>query len=73
MMPKSVFYTKPLVISIIHIKLVMSTLLETTNKTTTIKLRVTTRQRLAKHGAKDQTYDDLINDLLDKINFGDNQ
>jgi len=50
----------------------MSTL-EQTSKTTTIKLHVTTRQRLAKHGAKDQTYDDLINDLLDKINFGDNQ
>jgi hypothetical protein len=51
----------------------MSTLLEQTSKTTTIKLRVTTRQRLAKHGAKDQTYDDLINDLLDKTEFGENQ
>jgi len=52
----------------------MSELLqEQTSKTTTIKLKVITRQRLAKHGAKDQTYDDLINDLLDKINFGDNQ
>ena len=51
----------------------MSTLQEIPSKTTTIKLKVITRQRLAKHGAKDQTYDDLINDLLDKINFGDNQ
>jgi hypothetical protein len=51
----------------------MSTLLEQASKTTTIKLRVTTRQRLAKHGAKDQTYDDLINDLLDKTEFGENQ
>ena len=51
----------------------MSTLLEQTSKTTTIKLKVITRQRLAKYGAKDQTYDDLINDLLDKTNFGDNQ
>ena len=51
----------------------MSTLLEQTSKTTTIKLKVITRQRLAKHGAKDQTYDDLINDLLDKTEFGENQ
>jgi len=51
----------------------MSTLLEQTSKTTTIKLKVITRQRPPKHGAKDQTYDDLINDLLDKINIGDNQ
>jgi len=51
----------------------MSTLLEQTSKTTTIKLRVKTRQRLAKHGAKDQTYDDLINDLLDKTDYGDSQ
>ena len=51
----------------------MSELQEIPSKTTTIKLHVTTRQRLAKHGTKDQTYDDLINDLLDKINFGDNQ
>jgi hypothetical protein len=51
----------------------MSTLLEQTSKTTTIKLKVITRQRLAKHGAKDQTYDDLINDLLDKTEFGDSQ
>jgi len=51
----------------------MSELQEQTSKTTTIKLYVTTRQRLAKHGAKDQTYDDLVNDLLDKTNYGDIQ
>ena len=51
----------------------MSTLVHETIRTTTIKLKVVTRQRLAKHGAKDQTYDELINVLLDKIEFGDNQ
>ena len=34
---------------------------------------MTTRNRLAKHGSKDQTYDNLVNELLDKIEFGDNQ
>jgi len=51
----------------------MSTLLEQTSKTTTIKLKVITRQRLAKHGAKDQTYDDLVNDLLDRNEYGEHQ
>ena len=32
-----------------------------------------TRDRLAKHGSKDQTYDNLINELLDKVEFGDSQ
>jgi hypothetical protein len=40
---------------------------------TTLKLKMTTRDRLAKHGRKDQSYDDLINELLDKVDFGDNQ
>ena len=34
---------------------------------------MTTRVRLAKHGSKDQTYDNLINELLDKVDFGENQ
>jgi len=51
----------------------MSTLLKQTSKTTTIKLKVITRQRLAKHGAKDQTYDDLVNDLLDRNEYGEHQ
>jgi len=34
---------------------------------------MTTRDRLAKHGSKDQTYDNLINELLDKVDFGENQ
>jgi len=42
-------------------------------KQTTIKLKSNTRNRLAKHGAKDQTYDDLVNEMLDKIEHGDNQ
>ena len=40
---------------------------------TTLKVKMTTRNRLAKHGSKDQTYDNLVNELLDKVEFGDNQ
>ena len=42
-------------------------------KFTTIKLKTNTRNRLAKHGKKDQSYDELVNVILDKIEFGDNQ
>ena len=51
----------------------MEQVLETQIKQTTIKLKSNTRDRLAKHGAKDQTYDDLVNEMLDKIEYGDNQ
>jgi len=34
---------------------------------TTIKLHASVRKRLAKHAAKDQTYEALIIQLLDKI------
>ena len=34
---------------------------------TTIKLHSSVRQRLAKHATKDQTYENLIVELLDKI------
>jgi hypothetical protein len=34
---------------------------------TTIKVRNTTRDRLAKLGRKDQTYDMIIVDLLDQL------
>ena len=37
----------------------MSELQEIPGKTITIKIHVTTRQQLAKHVAKDQTYGDL--------------
>jgi hypothetical protein len=40
---------------------------------TTLKVKMNTRDRLAKHGSKDQTYDNLINELLDKVEFGDSQ
>jgi hypothetical protein len=47
--------------------------LQTQIKQTTIKLKSNTRDRLAKHGSKDQTYDDLVNEMLDKLEYGDNQ
>ena len=34
---------------------------------TTIKLHSSVRKRLAKHATKDQTYENLIVELLDKI------
>jgi len=34
---------------------------------TTIKLHASVRNRLAKHGTKDQTYEDLIVMLLDRF------
>ena len=37
------------------------------DKMTTIKLRSSVRKRLAKHATKDQTYEALIIQLLDKI------
>jgi len=46
---------------------------ETQIKQTTIKIKSNTRDRLAKHGSKDETYDDLVNKMLDKIEYGDTQ
>jgi len=43
------------------------TTLETIDKMTTIKLHASVRKRLAGHATKDQTYEDLITQLLDKI------
>ena len=37
------------------------------DKMTTIKLHASVRKRLAGHATKDQTYEDLIIQLLDKI------
>jgi len=37
------------------------------DKMTTIKLHSSVRKRLAKHATKDQTYEELIINLLDKI------
>ncbi len=38
---------------------------------TTIKLHASVRKRLAKHATKDQTYEALIIQLLDKIEAGE--
>ena len=40
---------------------------------TTIKLRYETRNRLKTLGSKDQTYDDIVNNILDQNEHGDNQ
>lgn len=40
---------------------------------TTIKLRPETRNRLKNLGHKDQTYDEIVNDVLDKNESGGNQ
>lgn len=34
---------------------------------TTIKIKKSTRNRLAQHGRKNETYDDIINQLLDRV------
>ena len=44
-----------------------NTALETPDKVTTIKLHASVRKRLAGHATKDQTYEDLIIQLLDRI------
>ena len=43
------------------------TSLQEPDKMTTIKLRSSVRIRLASHAKKDQTYENLIIQLLDKI------
>jgi len=40
---------------------------------TTIKLRSETRNRLKNFGHKDQTYDEIVNSILDTQEFGENQ
>nr|AIF11837.1 hypothetical protein [uncultured marine thaumarchaeote KM3_53_F08] len=44
-----------------------SVVIEEPDKMTTIKLHASVRKRLAGHATKDQTYEDLIIQLLDKI------
>jgi len=39
----------------------------------TIKLKLETKNRLKALGQKDQTYDEIVNDLLDKREYGVNQ
>jgi len=43
------------------------------SQNTTIKLRNETRNRLKSLGSKDQTYDEIVNVILDQNEFGDNQ
>ena len=40
---------------------------------TTIKLKTETRNRLKNLGSKDQTYDEIVNNILDQNEYGDNQ
>jgi len=39
----------------------------------TIKLKLETKNRLKALGEKDQTYDEIVNELLDKKEYGVNQ
>ena len=43
------------------------TVIEEPDKMTTIKLHASVRKRLAGHATKDQTYENLIVQLLDRI------
>jgi hypothetical protein len=40
---------------------------------TTIKLKTETRNRLKNLGSKDQTYDEIVNRVLDQNEHGNNQ
>jgi len=39
----------------------------------TIKVKSRTKERLKSLGSKDQTYDDVVNDILDRQEYGENQ
>ncbi len=39
----------------------------------TIKVKLETKNRLKSHGHKDQTYDEIVNEILDHKEFGENQ
>jgi len=39
----------------------------------TIKLKLETKNRLKSLGEKDQTYDEIVNDVLDRKEHGENQ
>ena len=65
---KSVVSRKPLVKRLYSKYSLMSELeMEKPDYMTTIKLHSSVRKRLAKHATKDQTYEELIVELLDKI------
>ena len=67
-MSKSVVSRKPLVIRLYSKYSLMSELeIQKPDYMTTIKLHSSVRKRLAKHATKDQTYEELVVELLDKI------
>ncbi len=39
----------------------------------TIKVKLETKNRLKDRGSKDQTYDEIVNDILDRKEYGENQ
>ena len=39
----------------------------------TIKLKLDTKNRLKALGEKDQTYDEIVNEVLDRREYGENQ
>ncbi len=39
----------------------------------TIKVKLETKNRLKDLGSKDQTYDEIVNDILDRKEYGENQ
>ncbi len=39
----------------------------------TIKLELSTKNRLKAYGEKDQSYDELVNVILDRYEYGENQ
>lgn len=39
----------------------------------TIKLKLDTKNRLKALGEKDQTYDEIVNEVLDRKEYGENQ
>lgn len=39
----------------------------------TIKVKLETKNRLKDLGSKDQTYDEIVNDILDRKEYSENQ
>jgi len=39
----------------------------------TIKIKLDTKERLKALGSKDQTYDEIVNDILDKQDYGESK
>jgi len=43
------------------------------NEVTCLRVSRATRDKLAKKGSKDQTFDQIVNDLIEKSSAGENQ